>query len=168
MRLLLPLLLLSQSLYAAAIDKITPQNVQSLVDVQTTSVMQKDIDRLMALFGKDYRQVSSAPSQGQPITKDELKKIYNSNFMVAKLIISKIDVLDAKIAEDGKHGQLKTHVFTRYLIEVQDKQNILTQEEDWISDIGLENGNLVYLRTEKRPAQPLPPPKPVVLPGVPG
>ena len=153
MRLLLSVLLLSQSMYAAAADKITPQSIQALVDAQTTAIMQKDIDRLMTLFGKNYQQINTAEAKSQSISKDELQKIYNSNFMVAKLIINQIKVLDNQIAEDGQRGQLKTQVFSRYLIEFQDKQNVLTQEEEWVSDMGLEAGQVVYLRTEKRPIQ---------------
>ena len=49
----------------------------------------------------------------------------------------------------GLHAQINTHLFNRYLIEYAEKQHVLTQEEDWQSDVFLENGQLKYLKTEK-------------------
>ena len=69
--------------------------------------------------------------------------------MVAKLIINTIQLTDSKISEDGLHAHINTHVFNRYLIEYAEKQNVLTQEEDWHSELVLENGQLLYLKTEK-------------------
>jgi hypothetical protein len=69
--------------------------------------------------------------------------------MVSKLIISKINLLDAKISEDGQQATLNTHIFSRYLIEFQSKQNILNQQENWLSEVGLVQGQLVYRNTQK-------------------
>lgn len=101
----------------------------------------------MALFADNYQQIDK--KQQKTITKDELKTVYNSNFMVAKLIINTVKLTDSKIADDGVHAHINTHVFNRYLIEYAEKQNVLTQEEDWQSELVLENGQLLYLKTEK-------------------
>ena len=70
---------------------------------------------------------------------------------MSKLIINKIKLLDTKITEDGQRATLNTHIFNRYLLEFQGKQNILNQEETWSSEVVLQQGELVYRSTEKTP-----------------
>lgn len=132
---------------AFALDKITDEAIKQFLSQQSTFVMQKEPEKLMALFADKYQQFDK--KQQATIGKNELKKIYNGNFLVAKLIINTIQLTDSKIAEDGLHAQINTHVFNRYLIEYAEKQNVLTQEEDWHSELVLENGQLLYLKTEK-------------------
>ena len=132
---------------AFALDKITDEAIKQLLSQHSTFVMQKEPEKLMALFADKYQQ--SDKKQQATIDKDELKKIYNGNFLVAKLIINTIQLTDSKISEDGLHAHINTHVFNRYLIEYAEKQNVLTQEEDWHSELVLENGQLLYLKTEK-------------------
>lgn len=135
---------------ASAFDRITPDAITQLLNSHSTSIIQKDSEKLMALFADNYQQSDKTTPKAAKISKAELKKIYNGNFMVAKLILNTISLTDSHIAENAQSAQIKTHIFTRYLIEYAEKQNILTQEEDWVSDIGLENGNLRYLHTEKQ------------------
>ena len=118
---------------AFALDKITDEAIKQLLSQHSTFVMQKEPEKLMALFADKYQQFNK--KQQATIGKDELKKIYNGT--------------DSKIADDGLHAQISTHVFNRYLIEYAEKQNVLTQEEDWHSELVLENGQLLYLKTEK-------------------
>ena len=132
---------------AFALDKITDEAIKQFLSQQSTFVMQKEPEKLMALFADKYQQFNK--KQQAMIGKDELKKIYTGNFLVAKLIINTIQLTDSKIADDGLHAQINTHVFNRYLIEYAEKQHVLTQEEDWQSDVFLENGQLKYLKTEK-------------------
>ena len=132
---------------AFALDKITDEAIKQFLSQQSTFVMQKEPEKLMALFADKYQQFDK--KQQATIGKDELKKIYNGNFLVAKLIINTIQLTDSKIAEDGLHAHINTHVFNRYLIEYAEKQNVLTQEEYWHSELVLENGQLLYLKTEK-------------------
>ena len=132
---------------AFALDKITDEAIKQFLSQQSTFVMQKEPEKLMALFADKYQQFNK--KQQATIGKDELKKIYNGNFLVAKLIINTIQLTDSKIADDGLHAQINTHVFNRYLIEYAEKQNVLTQEEDWLSEVFLEDGQLKYLKTEK-------------------
>ena len=132
---------------AFALDKITDEEIKQFLSQQSTYVMQKEPEKLMALFADKYQQLDK--KQHATIGKDELKKIYNGNFLVAKLIINTIQLTDSKISEDGLHAHINTHVFNRYLIEYAEKQNVLTQEEDWHSELVLENGQLLYLKTEK-------------------
>ena len=132
---------------AFALDKITDEAIKQFLSQQSTFVMQKEPEKLMALFADKYQQFNK--KQQATIGKDELKKIYTGNFLVAKLIINTIQLTDSKIADDGLHAQINTHVFNRYLIEYAEKQNVLTQEEDWHSELVLENGQLLYLKTEK-------------------
>ncbi|MDO8416036.1 MAG: hypothetical protein Q7S87_07500 [Agitococcus sp.] len=132
---------------AFALDKITDEAIKQLLSQHSTFVMQKEPEKLMALFADKYQQFNK--KQQATIGKDELKKIYNGNFLVAKLIINTIQLTDSKIADGGLHAQISTHVFNRYLIEYAEKQNVLTQEEDWHSELVLENGQLLYLKTEK-------------------
>lgn len=132
---------------AFALDKITDEAIKQFLSQQSTFIMQKEPDKLMALFTDNYQQLDK--KQQKTITKDELKAVYNGNFMVAKLIINTIKLTDSKIADDGVHAHINTHVFNRYLIEYAEKQNVLTQEEDWQSELVLENGQLKYLKTEK-------------------
>ncbi|WP_146164442.1 hypothetical protein [Agitococcus lubricus] len=113
-------------------------------------MMQKEPEALLNLFSARYQQKNLA--HDKILTKAELTKIYKNNLMIAKLIISKIDLLDSHISENGQHAQIKLHLFSRYLLEFEGRQNILTQEEDWLSDVGLENGKLVYLHTEQTAA----------------
>ena len=132
---------------AFALDKITDEAIKQFLSQQSTFVMQKEPEKLMALFADKYQQFNK--KQQATIGKNELKKIYNGNFLVAKLIINTIQLTDSKISEDGLHAHINTHVFNRYLIEYAEKQNVLTQEEDWHSELVLENGQLLYLKTEK-------------------
>lgn len=132
---------------AFALDKITDEAIKQFLSQQSSFIMQKEPDKLMALFTDNYQQLDK--KQQKTITKDELKAVYNGNFMVAKLIINTIKLTDSKIADDGVHAHINTHVFNRYLIEYAEKQNVLTQEEDWQSELVLENGQLKYLKTEK-------------------
>ena len=132
---------------AFALDKITDEAIKQFLSQQSTFIMQKEPEKLMALFADNYQQIDK--KQQKTITKDELKTVYNSNFMVAKLIINTVKLTDSKIADDGVHAHINTHVFNRYLIEYAEKQNVLTQEEDWQSELVLENGQLKYLKTEK-------------------
>ena len=141
----LVLALLTQPVFA--VDKITDEAIKQFLSQQSTFVMQKEPEKLMALFADKYQQFNK--KQQATIGKDELKKIYTGNFLVAKLIINTIQLTDSKIADDGLHAQINTHVFNRYLIEYAEKQNVLTQEEDWHSELVLENGQLLYLKTEK-------------------
>ena len=141
----LVLALLTQPVFA--VDKITDEAIKQFLSQQSTFVMQKEPEKLMALFADRYQQFDK--KQQATIGKEELKKIYNGNFLVAKLIINTIQLTDSKIAEDGLHAQINTHVFNRYLIEYAEKQNVLTQEEDWLSEVFLEDGQLKYLKTEK-------------------
>jgi hypothetical protein len=139
------LALFSSSVFA--FEKITDDAIKQLLSQHSTFVMQKESEKLMALFADKYQQFDK--KQQAAIGKDELKKIYNGNFLVAKLIINTIQLTDSKIADDGLHAQINTHVFNRYLIEYAEKQNVLTQEEDWHSELVLENGQLLYLKTQK-------------------
>ena len=132
---------------AFALEKITDEAIKQLLSQYSTFIMQKEPEKLMALFADKYQQLDK--KQQATIGKDELKKIYNGNFLVAKLIINTIQLTDSKIADDGLHAHINTHVFNRYLIEYAEKQNVLTQEEDWHSELVLENGQLLYLKTEK-------------------
>ena len=132
---------------AFALEKITDEAIKQLLSQHSTFIMQKEPEKLMALFADKYQQLDK--KQQATIGKDELKKIYNGNFLVAKLIINTIQLTDSKIADDGLHAHINTHVFNRYLIEYAEKQNVLTQEEDWHSELVLENGQLLYLKTEK-------------------
>jgi hypothetical protein len=141
----LVLALLTQPVFA--VDKITDEAIKQFLSQQSTFVMQKEPEKLMALFADKYQQFNK--KQQATIGKDELKKIYTGNFLVAKLIINTIQLTDSKIADDGLHAQINTHVFNRYLIEYAEKQNVLTQEEDWLSEVFLEDGQLKYLKTEK-------------------
>ncbi len=141
----LVLALLTQPVFA--VDKITDEAIKQFLSQQSTFVMQKEPEKLMALFADKYQQFNK--KQQATIGKDELKKIYTGNFLVAKLIINTIQLTDSKIADDGLHAQINTHVFNRYLIEYAEKQNVLTQEEDWHSELFLEDGQLKYLKTEK-------------------
>ena len=141
----LVLALLTQPVFA--VDKITDEAIKQFLSQQSTFVMQKEPEKLMALFAEKYQQFNK--KQQATIGKDELKKIYTGNFLVAKLIINTIQLTDSKIADDGLHAQINTHVFNRYLIEYAEKQNVLTQEEDWLSEVFLEDGQLKYLKTEK-------------------
>lgn len=133
---------------AQADEKITLAQINHFLDSHSTAIMQKDDVKLAALFSVDYQQTDSNFAN-KPLSKSDIVKIYKNNFMVSKLIINKINLLDAKIGEDGQHATLNTHIFSRYLIEFQGKQNILNQQEDWLSDVGLVQGQLVYLSTQK-------------------
>lgn len=133
---------------AQADEKITLAQINHFLDSHSTAIMQKDDVKLAALFSVDYQQHDTKiPTQG--LNKSDIVKIYKNNFLVSKLIMSKINLLDAKVSEDGQRATLNTHIFSRYLIEFQGKQNILNQQEDWLSDVGLVQGQLVYLSTQK-------------------
>ena len=82
------LALLSSS--AFAFEKITDDAIKQLLSQHSTFVMQKEPEKLMALFADSYQQFDK--KQQKTTTKDELKKIYNGNFMVAKLIINTIQL----------------------------------------------------------------------------
>lgn len=137
-------------------ERITPELIKQFLSSHSTYVMQKESDKLMTLFADNYQQFDkTSPQNTDFIDKNALKKIYQGNFLVAKLIINTIQLTEQQIADDGQSAHISTHLFNRYLIEYADKQNILTHEEDWVSDIILENGNVRYLKTEKK-AQPVP------------
>lgn len=136
------------SLYAD--EKITPESIAVFLDAHSTAIMQKDEAKLATLFSDDYRQNDTkTPAQG--LNKSDIVKIYKNNFLVSKLIINKIKLLDTKITEDGQRATLNTHIFNRYLLEFQGKQNILNQEETWSSEVVLQQGQLLYRSTEKTP-----------------
>jgi len=136
------------SLYAD--EKITPESIAVFLDAHSTAIMQKDEAKLATLFSDDYRQNDTkTPAQG--LNKSGIVKIYKNNFLVSKLIINKIKLLDTKITEDGQRATLNTHIFNRYLLEFQGKQNILNQEETWSSEVVLQQGQLLYRSTEKTP-----------------
>ncbi|HQV80834.1 MAG: hypothetical protein IPI79_05700 [Moraxellaceae bacterium] len=134
--------------FAQADEKITLEQINHFLDSHSTAIMQKDDAKLSTLFSTDYQQYDTK-TPTQHLNQNDIVKIYKNNFMVAKLIISKINLLDAKISEDAQHATLNTHIFSRYLIEFQGKQNILNQQEDWLSEVGLVHGQLVYLSTQK-------------------
>ena len=134
--------------FAYADKKITLEKINQFLDSHSTAIMQKDDAKLATLFSEDYQQTDTNPAN-KPLSKNDIVKIYKNNFMVSKLIISKINLLDAKISEDGQQATLNTHIFSRYLIEFQGKQNILNQQESWLSEVGLVQGQLVYRNTQK-------------------
>ncbi len=134
--------------WAFADDTICLEDIKTFLDKHSTAIMQKDELAFADLFSEDYQQIDNQ-TQNQPLKKADIVKIYKNNFLVAKLIINKINILDCKLSEREQQVTLKTHIFNRYLIEFQGKQNILNQEEDWDSRIGLIDGQLRYLNTQK-------------------
>lgn len=134
------------SLYAD--EKITSERIAVFLDTHSTAIMQKDEAKLATLFSDDYKQnETKTPAQG--LNKSDIVRIYKNNFLVSKLIINKIKLLNTIITEDGQRATLNTHIFNRYLLEFQGKQNILNQEETWLSEVVLQQGQLVYRSTEK-------------------
>lgn len=129
-------------------EAINSALIKQFLDRHSTFIMQKDEAKLKNLFADSYQQ-NDVNTPNIRLSKDDIVKIYKNNFMVSKLIINKINVLYEKISEDGQQVTLKTHIFNRYLIEFQGKQNILNQEEEWLSQLGLVQGQLVYLHTQK-------------------
>lgn len=134
--------------WACADDVIRLEDIKSFLDKHSTAIMQKDETALVNLFSENYQQTDEK-TPNQSLSKADIVKIYKNNFLVSKLIISKINILDYKLSEEQPQVTLKTHIFNRYLIEFQGKQNILNQEEEWDSHIGLIDGQLRYLDTQK-------------------
>lgn len=130
-----------------AADKIDSNLIKQFIDSQTTAVMQKDESKLMALFADNYRQLQSV--QQPVIDKAALAKIYKNNFLMAKLIICQATINEANIAEDGQSATIRVHLSYRYLFEYQDQQKLLDQQEDWLSDIVLQQGQLQYIKSQK-------------------
>lgn len=130
-----------------AADKIDSNLIKQFIDSQATAVMQKDESKLMALFADNYRQLQSA--QQPVIDKAALAKIYKNNFLMAKLIICQATINEANIAEDGQSATIRVHLSYRYLFEYQGQQKLLDQQEDWLSDIVLQQGQLQYIKSQK-------------------
>ena len=101
----------------------------------------------MALFAEDYRQLQSAKLP--VIHKADLGKIYKNNFLMAKLIICQATIEEENIAEDGQSANIRVHFNYRYLFEYEGQQKLLNQEEDWLSDIVLQQGQLRYIKSQK-------------------
>jgi hypothetical protein len=78
--------------FAYADEKITLEKINQFLDSHSTAIMQKDDAKLATLFSKDYQQTDTNPAN-KPLSKNDIVKIYKNNFMVSKLIISKINFL---------------------------------------------------------------------------
>ena len=105
MRYLLSLLMCFYGASLYADEKITPESIAVFLDAHSTAIMQKDEAKLATLFSDDYRQNDTkTPAQG--LNKSDIVKIYKNNFLVSKLIINKIKLLDTKITEDGQRATL--------------------------------------------------------------
>lgn len=140
-------ILLSFASQIMAAEKIDSDLIKQFVDRQTTAIMQKDEPSLMALFAEDYRQLQSAKLP--VIHKADLGKIYKNNFLMAKLIICQATIEEENIAEDGQSANIRVHFNYRYLFEYEGQQKLLNQEEDWLSDIVLQQGQLRYIKSQK-------------------
>jgi len=139
--------LLSVASHVMAADKIDSHLIKQFVDSHITAIMQKDEPTLSKLFADNYRQLQSIK---QPIVyKNDLIKIYKNNFLMAKLIICQATVDEENIAEDGQSATIRVHFNYRYLFEYESQQKLLDQQEDWLSDIVLQQGQLQYIKTQK-------------------
>ncbi|HEX5277678.1 MAG TPA: hypothetical protein VFW42_08425 [Fluviicoccus sp.] len=147
MRFLAAVLLALSANIACALDVMTEADVCAFLDEQTTHVMRKELDPLMALFAPEFRHL--LPAEGKEVTRDEYSKIQNANFIVAKLILNTIELRQIQLREDGKQAIIRTHNRSRYLIQVKDKQDLIEQNEDLIGELVLRDGRIVYLSTEK-------------------
>ena len=68
---------------------------------------------------------------------------------MAKLIICQATIEEENIAEDGQSANIRVHFNYRYLFEYEGQQKLLNQEEDWLSDIVLQQGQLRYIKSQK-------------------
>jgi HD superfamily phosphodiesterase len=130
-----------------AADKIDTHLIKQFIDTQQTAIMQKDEAKLLALFAEDYRQLQSVQ---QPVmSKSDVANIYKNNFLMAKLIICQAAIDEENISKDGQRATILVHFNYRYLFEYQGQQTLLDQQEDWLSDIVLQQGQLQYIKTQK-------------------
>lgn len=141
------LMLLLFTAQAFALERITESDIRAFLDEQTTHVMRKEIDPLMALFAPEFRHL--LPREGRELTRDEYRKIQSANFAVAKLILNTITLRQLQVREDGLQAVIRTRNYNRYLIQVKDKQSLIEQEDDLVAELGLRDGRIVYLNTEK-------------------
>lgn len=133
---------------ASALDRITEQDIHLFLDDQMTYTIQKNIDGLMSLYAESY-QVESNNGK-QYTSRNELKKNYTNNFLLAKLILNSIDLKESRIESDGQKAWIRTHALTRYLIELPTKKDVLSQQIDLESEIAIKNGKLVYLSSKQK------------------
>lgn len=138
---------LSLSSYVVAAEKIDTALIKQFIETHQTAIMQKDDTTLLALFADNYRQLQSV--QQPIIDKPALRKIYKNNFLMAKLIICQASIDEENIAEDSQSATIRVHFAYRYLFEYQGQQTLLDQQEDWLSDIVLQQGQLQYIKTQK-------------------
>ena len=130
-----------------AADKIDTKLIKEFINLHATAIMQKDEPKLMAMFAENYRQLQSIK---QPVIgKQDLAKIYKNNFLMAKLIMTQATIEEENIAEDGQSATIRVHFSHRYLFEYEGQQKLLDQQEDWLSDIVLQQGQLRYIKSQK-------------------
>lgn len=133
---------------ASALDRLTEADVRTLVERQAVLIMHKDIDPLMALYDSEFHQIIPAENN-RVLGRDDVRKIWNANFMIAKLILSTVEVRQITLREDGAQAIVRTHNRNRYLIQLKDSQKLLEQEDDFITEVVLRKGEPVFLSMEK-------------------
>ena len=130
-----------------ALDRFTEADIRAFVSDQTTHVMRKEIELLMAMFSPDFRYI--LPRENRVMKREDYQKVQSANFAIAKLILNTIELRQIQLREDGKQAIIRTHNRQRFLIQVKDRQNIIEQEDDLIAELVLRDGKIVYLSTEK-------------------
>lgn len=133
---------------AFALDRLDEQAVKALVDRQALMIMHKDIDPLMALYDPAFHQIIPAENN-RVLDRDGVRKIWNANFAIAKMILSTVDLRQVTVREDGQHAVARAHYRNRYLIQLKDSQKLIEQEDDFITEIALRNGEAVFVSMEK-------------------
>lgn len=133
---------------AQALERISQEDIKLFLDDQMTHTMRKEIDPLMALFGKDFQWRSKTDSK--VLTRDEVKKIYTNNFLIAKMVLNSIDLHNFTLGADARTAIVYYHSLTRYLIEIQNQKNVISRDEEFKAELAIEDGKLVYHLLEKQ------------------
>ena len=142
------LCLLLMSTQVNALERMSEKDVRDLLNRQSLLIMHKDIDALMALYDAGFQQIIPAENN-RVIGKEEVRKVWNANFSIATHILNTLDIRQLTLRDDGRQAVVKTHIRNRYLIQLKERQDVLEQDDDYIVEVALKQGEPVFVSMEK-------------------
>lgn len=129
-----------------AIEMIDEAGINDFLASEKRLMEAKDADGLMSLFSEDYSQTS--PREGTE-GKDQVRLKFHNSFNTAKYVLFKPKIISADISPDGKSATVITDEITKYLVDRDGKQRVISYHTAVKSVLVLVGGEIRVRSTEK-------------------
>lgn len=136
--------LASQAAFAE--EAITEAGINDFIAMEKKQMESRNTEGFMALFSEDYTQTS--PREGTE-SKEQIRLKFYNTFNTAKYVLFKPVLISAEISPDGKMATVITDELTKYLVERDGKQRVITYHTAVKSTLVLVSGEIKVSSSEK-------------------